>query len=302
MPFDVRANSWPEFQRCLHDLEVQARWACRGEAQCFPRCLPSIDRLTLTNWSNDPLGRLALENTLVAKFKQQSAVWLAEYEREIAAGDLSCLTLMQHFGGPTRLLDWSNSLWIAAYFACLESPADCGRLLCFDKRHLTINVVSAFPDQTARMIEGMSEGLFSPAMFTIYDRWLVGVDLFSVSFPRVIVQQGFFTVSTRPFEDHWQLVKDMIGLDPKMGMGFGTVTIEPRAKPEILWGLKHMGITAASLYPGLEELCRSLSSFALHAHLDVEIQDVVSNWVEAAARCGPRRKTARPAPPEKEQR
>lgn len=35
-----------------------------------------------------------------------------------------CMTLMQHYGAPTRLLDWSQSGAIAAYFACV------------DKRHL----------------------------------------------------------------------------------------------------------------------------------------------------------------------
>jgi len=29
---------------------------------------------------------------------------------------------MQHHGAPTRLLDWSTSIYVAAYFAVIEQP------------------------------------------------------------------------------------------------------------------------------------------------------------------------------------
>lgn len=42
------------------------------------------------------------------------------------------LTLMQHYGLPTRLLDWSTNLLVALYFCCKENPDDDGAVFAFN--------------------------------------------------------------------------------------------------------------------------------------------------------------------------
>lgn len=51
----------------------------------------------------------------------------------------------QHIGLPTRLLDWTYSVYVALYFACLSNKNDDGALFCIN----TINLKKAIGSDTA---------------------------------------------------------------------------------------------------------------------------------------------------------
>ncbi|MCB0331747.1 MAG: FRG domain-containing protein [Bdellovibrionales bacterium] len=59
------------------------------------------------------------EARLLTRFRQRSmAYWPSGYPQN----DWEHLFAMQHYGMPTRLLDWSENLFVAAYFALASSP------------------------------------------------------------------------------------------------------------------------------------------------------------------------------------
>jgi len=77
--------------------------------------LPKIMRDAKT--SDDVFDR---EMRLLTRFRQRSmAYWPAGYPQN----DWEHLFAMQHYGIPTRLLDWSENLFIAAHFAMLDSSS-----------------------------------------------------------------------------------------------------------------------------------------------------------------------------------
>ncbi len=58
------------------------------------------------------------ENNIISRFKQRSANYL---DRLPSAYDyFDWLTYIQHYGGPTRLVDFSSSIYIASFFAFNE--------------------------------------------------------------------------------------------------------------------------------------------------------------------------------------
>jgi len=60
------------------------------------------------------------ETRLLTRFRQRSmAYWTSGYPQT----DWEHLFAMQHFGMPTRLLDWSENLFVSCHFALNESPS-----------------------------------------------------------------------------------------------------------------------------------------------------------------------------------
>lgn len=53
------------------------------------------------------------------------------------------LSIMQHYGAPTRLLDFTESIFIAIYFAVIESDCDSA-IWCIDKNILKNNLVDNY--------------------------------------------------------------------------------------------------------------------------------------------------------------
>lgn len=65
------------------------------------------------------LNRPPSESTLIKRFKQSAAMLIQNTPNQ----SFDWLFLMQHYGVPTRLLDWSESPLVALYFA-VEDEAD----------------------------------------------------------------------------------------------------------------------------------------------------------------------------------
>ena len=86
----------------------------RGHSNADWKLIPSLFRV-----ENPPL-----EMNLIKKFKQNATMLL----NPIPEKYIDWLFIMRHYGVPTRLLDWSESPLIAAYFAINENSNDDGSL------------------------------------------------------------------------------------------------------------------------------------------------------------------------------
>ena len=108
---------------CWNDINEYARhgWLYRGQASASWPLATSIQR-RLDRLVVPPPERAALEQRLIREFHRA----YHQYATRIPADSspIEWLSLMQHHGAPTRLLDFTYSVYVAAYFAVEAADAD----------------------------------------------------------------------------------------------------------------------------------------------------------------------------------
>ena len=167
--------------------------------------------------------------------------------------------LMQHHGAPTRLLDWTASPYVAAYFATQQDGSDRdGAVWCFCHRRLLQAFIDKFgwepPDLTKTededpAVKRLHEALRSPS--ATLDVLPLEFKFFSSA--RMAEQQGRFTMCLRVHQDHVCIATKVTPTHLKK------IIIPHQIKPDFLAELRRMNITAAALFPGVDGLGRSIA-------------------------------------------
>jgi len=242
------------------DLYRPGSWAFRGQPQKFGTLVPSFQR-TFTGKKSPGTAKI-IEADLIKAFREHYAKLQATADmpmvQQIAAGlELQCLSVMQHYGVPTRLLDWTADFWTAVYFACAGDPGTEAELWFYDREMFS----TAYSDVN-RLPIWLSPALAEsdPAVPDFLDaapKVLIG-ELDPKLTPRMRTQSAHHTVSTDVFADHAPLLKDL-SQSVKANDAFKRVVISSGCKEKALRFLEeHKKITAGTVFPDVEGLGRFL--------------------------------------------
>lgn len=112
---EITIQSWTDLTSKIEEwggTSYVFRGVPKKDFELIPKVGREVARL------NAPYSEL-LEMAIYAEFKTRAVAFLDKMPRN----PLEWLILAQHHGLPTRLLDWSHSLLIAAYFAVQEMGA-----------------------------------------------------------------------------------------------------------------------------------------------------------------------------------
>ena len=108
-------RSWADLTALMEKLR-SSEWIFRGQ----PRRWNLIPKIGRERARVDPLGKplphsVLNEKRMLREFKRQARPYFRDAPGQ--RHDIEWLAIAQHYGMPTRLLDWTESLLIAAYFA-----------------------------------------------------------------------------------------------------------------------------------------------------------------------------------------
>jgi hypothetical protein len=211
----------------------------RGHTDLSWRLAPSALRFETEDQRTSALN-------LLAEFRRVGEIKLSRpphWDEE-----LKWVQLAQHYGVPTRLLDWTESPVIALYFACSSQETDG---MVFVMNPVDLNRAS-FPSKPRVLDLHLDSKAISRYLSLTESghsrRRLKTVAINPVwNSERLMVQKGVFTLHGTEFD-----------LDDLQAPSLVAVPILREAKPTLQQDLERMGIDEMTMFPELEHACRFL--------------------------------------------
>lgn len=248
-PFDKQKYGQPVWYRGEAMREI-------GRALC-----PSVFRCKF--YHKSVKGHRSAEKWMITEFWRKAVLRGVQCP---APGDgLAWLALAQHHGLPTRLLDWTESILVAAWFAVGEQE-DCARRVqeCPSARK-TETVIWAlspslmnwrlnkggpffFPKADDPIVDDAFSGK-SRSEGKVYAIWQQSVHA------RMVSQNAYFTIHGSE-----NSLIDLNTGNCQPGPRFlYKLTISPQARESIRQDLLALGVSKSTIYPGLDSLCVDVS-------------------------------------------
>lgn len=237
---DVVAAAWEILQPFRNDT---AWW--RGHAKAEWRLEAQVHRQDLEH----PERRKYDETALIGHFVSRAP---SRSHRPCPDADnhFGWLFLAQHYGLPTRLLDWSENPLVAAYFAVLEHPDEDGCIWALWPTGLNRSfeaangLVQIRDPRVAKFAESAFTEKRSP------EEVIIAIDGQEID-PRMLAQMSRFTLHS---------CRAALEQIPESAGWLRQFVIPKNAKAKIRAQLSALGIRRSNLFPDLASLATELKS------------------------------------------
>lgn len=231
---------WNSYLSFAFNNESSPEYLFRGISNKNHNLVPSIGRGAEENTGGDIE---TVESDLISEFKRLSVPILRA--DETPKSEFEWLFLAQHYGLPTRLLDWSSNPLVALYFATEKDDDIDGGVYVI--KQVVTDQYEIFDYKTADYTASHKKQPSS--LFAIQPNQ--GKFIFvrpKYSDQRYLNQRSVFSCPSNPFNS----------INPK---DLELLTFKASWKPEIRRRLKIMGISTSFIYPGLAGIASEVKSF-----------------------------------------
>jgi hypothetical protein len=244
-------RSWPEYVDALQGWEGFRNWAFRGQGDVRWPLESALTRQVRVR-GIAPAAWPRQEDRIRRIFQRKSHLYLPS-----TPGDdlLEWLALMQDHGAPTRLLDFTWSPYVAAFFALERAVGPAGVWA------LNLPLLRRLHEE--HTIDGVVVGEADPRDAAVFDRlYLPNTHAFvwqgdPFRMPhRVVAQSGTFLVTSHLGLTIDEVLERYPGRDPLLvHFVFDTAAV----RKDAMAALYTMNITQATLFPDLDGLARSMA-------------------------------------------
>lgn len=242
-------TSWSQFMNLTSELDG---WAFRGQQRAAWLLESSLSRY-MRAYIEDKAAWRSREERAIRIFRRKAHNFLVH--KDLLANDLRCLALMQHHGAPTRLLDFTKSPFVAAFFA-LERAVDESAVFALNTPALWNNRAS--PKENAKLTRDVIDPRIQGNLDSFFFCNTHSVIWFGEPTEmddRLVAQSGTFVVPgviDRSLQD----ILDGYDTDEEL---LHKIVIPSSLRVEAMKWLYRMNLTNASLFPGLDGLARSIA-------------------------------------------
>jgi hypothetical protein len=249
----INIKSIPELVERLNELSNN--YVYRGHADAEWPLQPSLERILTKNWSLKEAARH--EDFSLKEFK--SKFHLYDHENIQPKSKLAWLATMQHYGVPTRLLDFTESPYVALYFALESYNPQCVcdfAVFAVDYRGVMNCSIAQVAERDASFKETQAS-LYGrqDEVFDLVDSaeheivWVAEPTLLNARIDR---QSGSFLLSV----NRGLRIADVLASPQYDGVELLKFLIPRALYPDAFALLRKMNITSKSLYGDLDGLAR----------------------------------------------
>ncbi|MDU9048272.1 MAG: FRG domain-containing protein [Candidatus Electrothrix sp. Rat3] len=220
----------------------------RGQADSSFNLEPQVERkafIETARLAGD--SPLAYEKTIYKKLLAQGAHLIPENLNQIEVYFLS-----QHYGLPTRLLDWSRNPLAAFFFSVISHKEKDGSIYMYFSRadipgHEENDIVSQNDDKVTSLLGFLTEDniIFDVPECTCYPLKIEP----NAQAGRIVNQVSCFTLH-HP--------NSTVNLDNLVGSQIRKYTIPAQDKPQIINDLQMLGVSWGNLFPDLENMVKDI--------------------------------------------
>lgn len=291
---EQRVDSWSQFTKLLDEIvtplkDQRHHFFYRGQACKYWRLESSIIRQLKDK--KDNLQRcFEIEKDAKTEFESQLHLHMDPAGLPEKNDWLGWWALMQHYRAPTRLLDWTASPYVAAYFAVESNDQSDGLIWVLNDWALgdRMKEIVGYSNDWSKGDESKTRPTNNWAKVASrfnsnWERFFNKEEAPQIFFfqpdrksPRVVAQQGWLSTSPNLFADYETIIGTSYKKhreDPQWFEKYNAETreywkywnsrivIPKERKPEFLERLQTMNITANALFPGVDGLGKSIKEF-----------------------------------------
>lgn len=265
---EVTVTSWDVLHSCFEDLNPG--WLFRGQRESSWSLQSSLERYSV----NTPLEQA--EGAVLTEAGRHLHRYLDG--AQLPQSDLETMALIQHYGGPTRLIDWTASAHVALFFAiedAVDIKGNCAvwaldPVLCQVRAEASLSAAVPDPLQARSMALGVEE-MFDKVIRTSI-QGVVTVQPHRLH-ERLASQRGSFVCQ---LDLNSSFLENLTGGKPDPEGSLLKLIVPNRLRPEILKRLESLNVTRATLFPGLEGRIQSLRQLVVREKRNIKMEALLT--------------------------